>query len=41
MLILDLEIQDDEEMQRKIKRQKIDINGKQISVASSYNLLIV
>ena len=30
-----LDIQDEEEMQRKIKRQKININGKQNTVASS------
>ncbi len=33
--IKDLDIQDEEEMQRKIKRQKININGKQNTVASS------
>ena len=35
ILFQDLDIQDDEIMQRKIKRQKIDINGKQNSIIVS------
>jgi hypothetical protein len=35
ILFKDLDIQDDEIMQRKIKRQKIDINGKQNSIIVS------
>jgi hypothetical protein len=35
ILFKDLDIQNEEEMQRKIKRQKININGKQNSVVSS------